>query len=182
MVPPDLAQLQVRVNALLDGKRLIAATPGLRDGFYLLTGLKIAVRDWVRAARSSGIRRYGERLSTTRTAIGEVDLLITGAVAIGLRGERLGKGSGYFDLEYAILRYLGCVSDDTPIVGVVDDTQIRENIPMDSQDVCVDMAITPHRIVEIQRHYRRPSGLSWDSIGDRRSRLIRAIRELRNSE
>ena len=36
MVPPDQAQLQVRINALLDGKRLIMATPGLRDGFYLL--------------------------------------------------------------------------------------------------------------------------------------------------
>ncbi|MBW2039748.1 MAG: hypothetical protein JRI46_09145 [Deltaproteobacteria bacterium] len=35
MVPPDQAQLQVRVNAVLDSKRLIMATPGLRDGFYL---------------------------------------------------------------------------------------------------------------------------------------------------
>lgn len=182
MVPPDLAQLQVRVNALMDGKRLIAATPGLRDGFYLLTGLKIGAKNWVRAARSSGIRRYGERLPTRKKSIGRVDLLITGAVAVGPRGERLGKGSGFFDLEYAILRYLGCVTEETPIVGVVDDAQIRDDIPMDSQDVCVDVVVTPHRIVEIERRYRRPSGLSWDIISDRRGRLIRAVRELHDRE
>ena len=182
MVPPDLAQLQVRVHALLDGKRLIAATPGLRDGFYLLTRLNIPPRDWVRAARSTGIRRYGEALPTTKAAIGDVDLLITGAVAIGPDGERLGKGSGYFDLEYAILKHLGCVTDDTPVVGVVDDRQIRENIPMHSQDVSVDFVVTPHRIREIERRYQRPSGLLWSALRGRRGRVIRAVRELRDRE
>src|SRR4030042_6382390 len=61
MVPPDQAQLQVRVNALMDGKRLIMATPGLRDGFYLLHKGAIKARDWQQAARSSGVRRVGKR-------------------------------------------------------------------------------------------------------------------------
>jgi 5-formyltetrahydrofolate cyclo-ligase len=65
MVPPDQAQLQVRVNAIMDGKRLIMATPGLRDGFYLLHRGEIKAKVWQQAARSSGVRRFGKRLNTT---------------------------------------------------------------------------------------------------------------------
>ena len=82
MVPPDQAQLQVRINALLDGKRLIMATPGLRDGFYLLEKGTIKVKDLRGAARSSGVRRFGTGLATNRHEIGTVDCMATGAVAV----------------------------------------------------------------------------------------------------
>jgi 5-formyltetrahydrofolate cyclo-ligase len=178
MVPPDQAQLQVRINALLDGKRLIMATPGLRDGFYLLEKENIKVKDWRSAARSSGVHRFGQRLKTTRSEIGEVDLLATGAVAVGLQGERIGKGSGYFDLEYMILREIGSVTEATPICALVDDCQVLEQVPMEAKDVAVDFIVTPTRIITVERILMRPAKITWDELHERHIKGMRPLREL----
>ena len=179
MVPPDQAQLQVRINALLDGKRLIMATPGLREGFYLLEKGNIKVKDWRTAARSSGVQRFGRQLKTTRSEIGEIDLLATGAVAVGMQGERIGKGSGYFDLEYMILREIGSVTEATPICALVDDPQVLEQVPMEAKDVAVDFVITPTRIIAIERTLERPAQIPWDGLHERHIKSMRPLRELR---
>jgi 5-formyltetrahydrofolate cyclo-ligase len=182
MVPPDQAQLQVRINALLDGKRLIMATPGLRDGFYLLEKGNIKVKDWRTAARSSGVQRFGQQLKTTRSEIGEVDLLATGAVAVGMQGERIGKGSGYFDLEYMILREIGSVTEATPICALVDDPQVLEQVPMEAKDVAVDFVITPTRIITIERTLERPAQIPWDGLHERHIKSMRPLKELRGKK
>jgi 5-formyltetrahydrofolate cyclo-ligase len=182
MVPPDQAQLQVRVNALLDGKQLIMATPGLRDGFYLLEKGNIKVKDWRSAARSSGVRRFGTRLGTTHHEIGTVDFMATGAVAVGLRGGRIGKGSGYFDLEYMILREIGSVNEATPICALVDDCQVRAEVPMEAQDVAVDFILTPTRVITIERTIPRPAKVPWDLLDERRIKGMRPLRELKKED
>jgi 5-formyltetrahydrofolate cyclo-ligase len=179
MVPPDQAQLQVRINALLDGKQLIIATPGLRDGFYLLEKQNIRVKYWRSAVRSSGVKRFGRRLGTTRSEIGEIDLLATGAVAVGLQGGRIGKGSGYFDLEYMILREIGSVTEATAICALVDDCQVLEQVPMETKDVAVDYIITPTKIIIIERTLPRPAKIPWDLLDERYIKGIRPLRELR---
>ncbi len=179
MVPPDQAQLQVRVNAVLDSKRLIIATPGLRDGFYLFEKGRVGMKDLVRAVRSSGVQRFGKRLATSHKEIREVDLLVTGAVAVGLQGGRIGKGSGYFDLEYMILREIGSIKDRTPIIALVDDLQVREGVPMEHKDVPVDFIVTPTRIITIETTLQRPSGLLWDLLDERSTMRMRPLRELR---
>ncbi|UCC66498.1 MAG: 5-formyltetrahydrofolate cyclo-ligase [Deltaproteobacteria bacterium] len=178
MVPPDQAQLQVRVNALLDGKRLIMATPGLRDGFYLLEKDRIRIKDLVRAVRSSGVRRFGKRLFTSRKEIGEVDLLVTGAVAVGLQGGRIGKGSGYFDLEYMILRQIGSVKERTLIVALVDDLQVREDIPMEEKDVAVDFIVTPTQVIKVEAAAQRPPRVLRYLLDVQGIKRMRPIREL----
>ena len=179
MVPPDQAQLQVRINALLDGKRLIMATPGLRDGFYLLEKDIVKVKDWRSAARSSGVQRFGRRLGTARPEIGEVDCMATGAVAVGLQGERIGKGSGYFDLEYMILREIGSVGEATPICALVNDPQILEQVPMEAKDVAVDFIITPTRVITVERTLMRPAKITWDELHERHIKGMRPLKELR---
>jgi 5-formyltetrahydrofolate cyclo-ligase len=182
MVPPDQAQLQVRINALLDGKRLIMATPGLRDGFYLLEKANINVKDWRTAARSTGVQRFGQRLKTTRSEIGEVGFMATGAVAVGLQGDRIGKGSGYFDLEYMILREIGSVAESTPICALVDDTQVLEQVPMEAKDVAVDFIITPTTVITIERTLVRPAKVPWEELHERHIKGMRPLKELREKE
>jgi 5-formyltetrahydrofolate cyclo-ligase len=179
MVPPDQAQLQVRVNAIMDGKRLIMATPGLRDGFYLLHQRAIKARDWQQAARSSGVRRFGKKLDTTDKEIGTIDLLATGAVAVDLQGGRIGKGSGYFDLEYLILREIGSINEQTPIVALVDDLQVHELVPMEEKDVAVDFICTPSRVITIERRRARPSQIPWDLLPEKAIKGMRPLKELR---
>lgn len=181
MVPPDQAQLQVRVNAIMDGKRLIMATPGLRDGFYLLHKGAIKARDWQQAARSSGVRRFGKRLNTTHKEIGIIDLMATGAVAVDLEGGRIGKGSGYFDLEYMILREIGSVNEQTPIVALVDDLQVREHVPMEAKDVAVDFICTPTRVITIEKRLVRPSQIPWDLLPEKALKGMHPLKELRKS-
>ena len=178
MVPPDRAQLQVRMNALLDGKRLIMATPGLRDGFYLLEKQWLGAKHWARAARSSGVRKFGKRLTTSREDIGQVDILVTGAVAVDSRGGRIGKGSGYFDLEYAILCEIGCVKEETPVVALVDDLQLYEEVPREQHDISVDYIVTPTRVIRVEDVYRRSVHIDWQGLDSVRIRRIRALREL----
>lgn len=181
MVPPDQAQLQVRVNAIMDGKRLIMATPGLRDGFYLLHKEEIKARDWQQAARSSGVRRFGKRLNTTHKEIGIIDLMATGAVAVDLRGGRIGKGSGYFDLEYMILQEIGTVNEGTPICALVDDLQVLEEVPREEKDVAVDFICTPTRVIPIERRLVRPSQIPWDLLPEKAIKGMRPLKELKKN-
>jgi 5-formyltetrahydrofolate cyclo-ligase len=179
MVPPDQAQLQVRINAIMDGKRLIMATPGLRDGFYLLHQREIKARDWQQAARSSGARRFGKRLMTTRHEIGAIDLMATGAVAVDLQGGRIGKGSGYFDLEYMVLREIGSVNEQTPICALVDDLQVRDKVPMEEKDVAVDFICTPTRVITVERRLARPAQIPWDLLPEKALKGMRPLKELK---
>jgi 5-formyltetrahydrofolate cyclo-ligase len=58
-VNPDAAQLAVRELALRDGKRLIMATPKLREGFILLDPSRI--KDSKAAASIRGAFKHGKK-------------------------------------------------------------------------------------------------------------------------
>lgn len=176
MVPPDQAQLQVRINALMDGKELIVATPGLREGFYLLKREGIPAKEWSKAARGSNFSYYGKPLPLDQ--MGKIDLMVTGAVAVGLNGGRLGKGKGYFDIEYMILREIGAVREDTPIVAVVDELQVLQEVPMADKDVDIDIIVTPQRVIRLERSKARPKGILWEYIPKKYIRRIKPLWEL----
>ena len=167
MVTPDEALLQVRLNALGDRKRLITASPGLKEGFFELDAKNIKVKDRVRAAKAGGISVFGRKLSTDEADLGRIDLLVTGAVAADRNGGRLGKGKGFFDLEYAILRVLGCIDKNTLVVAVVHEEQIVESVPMEKGDVPVDRIVTPDEIVSCRGGIEKPAGLPENRITER---------------
>ena len=178
MVPPDRPQLQVRINLLQDRKRLIMATPGLRDGFYEIPVNQISPSLWAKAVSSSGVTRYGRKLATTVGEIGQVDLLVTGAVAVSLQGDRIGKGTGYFDLEYMILREIGSTGEGTPVIAVVDDLQVFEELPWQEKDVSIDLILTPTTSIPVHHPRPRPKGVDWLSLQGRQMRAMRPLREL----
>ncbi|MBW2039747.1 MAG: hypothetical protein JRI46_09140 [Deltaproteobacteria bacterium] len=104
--------------------------------------------------------------------------MVTGAVAVGLHGGRIGKGSGYFDLEYMILREIGSVKERTPIVALVDDLQVREEVPMEEKDVAVDFIVTPTKVIKIEAIVQRPSKILQDLLDDQGIKRMRPLREL----
>ncbi len=181
MVPPDRAQLQVRINLLQDRKRLIMATPGLRDGFREIPSSRISPSVWTRAVSSAGVMRYGRKLASTVREIGQVDLLVTGAVAVSLQGDRIGKGTGYFDLEYMILREIGSAGEKTPVIAVVDDLQVFKEIPWNEKDVSIDLIVTPTTSIPVHHPRPRPKGIDWLSLQPRQTRGMRPLRELSSS-
>ena len=73
----------------------------------------------------------------------DVDLAIIPALAVDLKGIRLGKGKGYYD------RALPQFNPLPPVIAVVFDNELLESIPSEPHDHAVDAAITPSGI----RHF-----------------------------
>ena len=67
---------------------------------------------------------------------------------INFTGYRIGKGEGFADLEYAMMKSMGAVSDDTVIITTVHDDQITD-IPaalIGPHDITVDFIVTPTQV------------------------------------
>lgn len=83
----------------------------------------------------------GERLGFD--AIGSADLVLAPALAIGPAGQRLGKGAGYYDRALRLLR------PGTPVVALVFDHELVDDVPVEPHDHPVDAAVTPTRTVRL---------------------------------
>ncbi|HJL19666.1 MAG TPA: 5-formyltetrahydrofolate cyclo-ligase [Sandaracinaceae bacterium LLY-WYZ-13_1] len=161
---PDSPQRPVRHAALKAGKVVLMAVPKLAERALFLRLDPDRIDDLWKASSIKGAGRVGERI--TEREAGVVDLVVTGCVAVAPDGARLGKGGGYSDLEYALLRELELVDADTPIVTTVHDCQVRPAgaIPMDAHDISLDLYCTPERTVRCDRAYRRPRGVDLDRL------------------
>ncbi|MGC8932297.1 MAG: 5-formyltetrahydrofolate cyclo-ligase [Candidatus Methanodesulfokora sp.] len=134
---PDSPQAHVREIALKDGKILIVATPRLSKGFIELRGSNI----------SPTIRGMMEKGRPVKPGDHKIDIFVAGSVAVSMEGYRLGKGTGYSDLEFKIWREAGSINDETLKVTTVHDIQVVEFVPRDEWDVPVDLILTPTRTI-----------------------------------
>ncbi len=74
---------------------------------------------------------------TTEPFTGQIDLLIVPAIGYDIKGNRLGRGGGYYDV------FLSRIPKESVLVGVAYDFQLAEEIPVSRQDKSVDYVITP---------------------------------------
>lgn len=97
--------------------------------------------DWARhngalAPGPFGLREpSGPRLGSA--AILRVRLVLLPALAVDRRGVRLGQGGGYYD------RTLPLVDDDVPVVAVLGDGELVDELPTEPHDHRVTGAILP---------------------------------------
>lgn len=180
-VNPDAPQQPVRRRALEEGKKLIVASPRLRQGFILLDPGAIPPALYGEASKISGFMRLGRRIGLAELAeLGRVDLIVEGSVAVNRYGERLGKGEGYGELEYAVLAELGLAGEGTPIATTVHDLQVLgERLPQDPWDVPIDVIATPTRVIRCERG-PRPRGVLWDMLSEDRLSEIPVLEELKS--
>jgi 5-formyltetrahydrofolate cyclo-ligase len=143
---PDAPQRSVREMVLRDGKRLVMATPRLQKGFLILDPNAISGNDIPKASTIRGAFKHGRIIEPSEV---KVALFVAGSVAVSLDGERLGKGSGYSDKEYALLKESGGLSAKALVVTTVHDVQIVEQIPQDAWDVRVGVIVTPTRAIRL---------------------------------
>ena len=162
---PDSPQTHARRLALAQGKVLVMAVPRLRDQhpFRLLDPHKLSERERRDAATIKGALRYGEVIDLDQ--VPELDLVVTGSVAVNLKGARVGKGGGFSDLEYGLLCESGKIDRRTVIATTVHPIQIlRENLLMTGHDIPVNLVATPQAVVEVDGAYKRPTGILWDHL------------------
>lgn len=161
---PDSPQRPVRHRALKDGKIVVLAVPKLatQRPFVLLDPAELPPGSLWRASSVKGAMEVGRPV--TLDELPPIDMVVTGCVACTRGGARLGKGGGYSDLEFALLRWTEHIHADVPVVTTVHDCQVLErgSLPMDAHDVAFDLVVTPSEVVSTERSWPRPDGLHWD--------------------
>jgi 5-formyltetrahydrofolate cyclo-ligase len=135
---PDSPQTHARRLALSQGKTLVMAV-------------------------IKGALKHGKVIDLDQ--VPELDLVLTGSVAVNLKGARLGKGGGFSDLEYGLLSEAGRIDRRTLVATTVHAMQIlRENLLMTGPDIPVNLIATSRAVIEVDGAYRRPAGVLWDHL------------------
>lgn len=143
---PDSPQRPVRRMVLEDGKILVMATPRLKKGFLMLKPTLFPLSYISEASTIHGAFKHGRFVKPSGV---KVDLFIAGSVTVSQDGGRLGKGRGYSDQEYNVLKNSGSLTPQTPVITTIHDIQIVEKIPTDEWDVPVDIIVTPTRVIRL---------------------------------
>ncbi|NVM55496.1 MAG: 5-formyltetrahydrofolate cyclo-ligase, partial [Candidatus Helarchaeota archaeon] len=96
------------------------------------------------------MKQFGTQIRLNQIS-SPLDIFCQGSVAIDRKGNRLGKGRGYGDREYLLLRQEGIIDKETLVITVVHDVQILENFAdlMRPEDIKVQIALTPTEIVRL---------------------------------
>jgi 5-formyltetrahydrofolate cyclo-ligase len=175
-VNPDAPQRGVRFRALKQGKILLMPTPRLRSGFLRLDPSRIAPNRLFAASSISGAFDIAEPVGLEE--LPPIDLLVFGSVAVTAEGDRVGKGEGYAELEFAVLRSLGRVPPDVTIATTVHDAQVVDSILREAFDVSLDLICTPTRTIRTSGPPRRPSGVLWDLLPAERRQEMPILEEL----
>lgn len=161
---PDAPQLPVRRQALRDGKTIYMAVPRLSEAKPFLRLAPDEVDDIDDATTVSGSSKHGVPVDPEEMP--QIDLIVAGSVAVDAAGNRVGKGEGFSDLEFAVLRGFDRVDADTTVATTVHDSQVVDDgeIEPDRHDVPLDLIVTPTRTIETDAAAERPDGLYWDDI------------------
>ncbi|WP_265110244.1 5-formyltetrahydrofolate cyclo-ligase [Halosolutus halophilus] len=175
---PDAPQLPVRRRALRDGKTVYMAVPRLADERCFLKLDPDALDDYDAATTVSGSSTHGDQVGPED--VEPIDLIVSGSVAVTEDGSRIGKGEGYSDLEYAVLRDLGLVDDETSVATTVHERQLIDDpVAIGRHDVTMTLVVTPDR-VRRPPEQRQPSGIDWTLLDEERREEIPVLRQLRD--
>ncbi|MEX2196990.1 MAG: 5-formyltetrahydrofolate cyclo-ligase [Thermoleophilaceae bacterium] len=164
-VNPDSPQTHARRLALAQGKVLVMAVPRLRDQhpFRLLDPRSLRGEALAEAATIKGALKHGRVIDLDE--VPPLDFVLTGSVAVNLKGARVGKGGGYSDLEFALLGEAGRIDRATVIATTVHPVQIlRENLLVTDHDIPVDLVATPRAVIEVDGAFPRPRGILWHHL------------------
>ncbi len=167
---PDAPQLPLRRRLLKNGTTVYMAVPRLGEETCFVELDPGAVSDLDAAPTVSHMGSYGTRVGPE--SVPEIDAIVVGSVAVDDAGARIGKGEGYSDLEFAVLREFGLVDDGTPTVTTVHDVQlIEESVEPARHDVPIDVVCTPTRTIRTEAG-PKPTGIYWSALdGTRREEI-----------
>jgi 5-formyltetrahydrofolate cyclo-ligase len=181
---PDAPQIPIRLRALYEGKIVYAPVPYLTKSFpYLRLDPKKLIDKGISfemAATSQGFVEHGEALEFED--VGPLDFCVVGSVAVSRLGGRTGKGAGFADLETAIFRELGIVTDTTPIATTVHSSQLVDasRVVIEAHDTPLDIVATELELIRTEHKGRRPGGVDWNRVQADQYESIPFLRSLRD--
>lgn len=116
--------------------------------FFLprVNGVNLDILPYEQSRMALGAFQIEEPLGNNITDIKDIELIIVPGIAYDRRGNRVGRGKGYYDRLLA--------SSNATRIGVGYDFQlIDEDIPSEKHDVAMDIVITESRRLVI--HHRK---------------------------
>ncbi|RZC38293.1 methenyltetrahydrofolate synthase domain-containing protein [Asbolus verrucosus] len=183
-VNPDKPLEASRILVIENDKILYVPIPKLQEG--LLKKISFCNEDKPKNIRQTvtrwGIETLGKLVDFEDNL--HVDLFVLGSVAVSKDGHRIGKGKGYADLEFAILKEMKAVDDNTIIVTTVHDSQVFDSLPDEifrKHDVPLDYILTPTQIIKAEKKLPRPEGIYWDLLSQRRLNLMPVLQKIKET-
>ena len=161
-VNPDSPQREVRWRALERGICVYVPTPRLTGGFHLLDPDEITPADYQAAATLSSMADYSRPV--TLAEMPQLDAIVTGCAAVTRAGKRCGKGEGYSDIEFALLRELG--HTPVPVATTVHDAQLVADFPIEAIDLPLSLICTPTETIRIGTPLPAPEGIDWTRLDE----------------
>jgi 5-formyltetrahydrofolate cyclo-ligase len=180
-IAPDNCIERLRHQALLDGKRVLMTTYGIRRGFWLLDPAEIPADLYLYASTLDGMERVAKPLDIEAVAaLPRVDYLVTGTGAINHEGVRFGKGHGFFDAEWGMLHELARIDRTSPVAAVVHDCQVLdEKLTPEIFDSVADVIFTPTRTIPVAAPHKPECGILWDRLDRHMYETIPPLQQLR---
>lgn len=181
---PSLAQEHLRLFSLAEGKVLLTPAPSIDNAlFYKLDPKFLHIHDLSRAATKSGSAALGTIVNLTAVGNLHVDIVVVASVVVNpITGARLGKGKGYGDIEYAMMRQLGACDDKTLVVTTVHESQLLDDLPssvMTEHDLPVNVVITPQRIIYTQNKFSCPKAINWSDVDNETMLNLPVLKEFK---
>jgi 5-formyltetrahydrofolate cyclo-ligase len=179
---PDAPQAPVRLRAMQDGKIVYMAVPRLAEEkcFIELSAPELLARGIAleEACQWQTAVEIGKRVAFEEMQ--PIDLAVTGCVAVTRAGGRTGKGAGFADLEFAMLRQAGLISAETPIVTTVHALSVVDNerLPLLPHDNFLNWIITPQEVIEVKNVGPQPGGIDWERVLPDQYETIPVLRKL----
>lgn len=178
-VSPEPALEQIRINCLVDGKKLIMSSPGLKQGFFLLTPFTIPFRDLGYAVSMKGFAKYGKKLDMSAVKELAVELFVTTCLTVDKGGGQLGDGNGFFDLAYNLFSVQGGVAENAAVCAVVGEEQINTGfLPLAPWDVKADFIVTRKEIIPTSAEKDVSRDIFWEILPEKRIRKITPLWQL----
>ena len=174
-VNPDAPQRYVRELALRMGKTVFVPTPRLRAGFKRFDPKTIPKDKLFEAASLSKGSKWGEDVSLKE--LPQLDAIVTGSVAVTRKGYRCGKGEGYGDIEYGILRELGHAP--VPVATTVHAIQLLDHFPRDPIDLPLSFIVTPEETIHVKPVLGRTKGIQWKRLTAEQMKAMPILQDLK---
>ncbi len=176
-VNPDSPQRFVRAEALRRGVEVYVATPKLAGGFMLLDPARIPIDAIYKASARANWPQYAVPIPLDD--LPHMDAIVAGSVAVTADGRRAGKGAGYSDLEFAILRELG--HPPCPVATTVHDVQVIDSVPTEAIDQRLAAIATPTKAwLTGADPTDAPTGIDWSRIDDAALKAMPPLQDIQN--
>lgn len=80
---------------------------------------------------------------------------------------------------------MGAITENTTVITTVHDCQVVDHLPQQlfkEYDVPVDIIVTPTQVIFVEERLKKPSGILWHMLSERRLRSMQILQQLRQMD